>query len=409
MSFVLDITERRQAELERGARRVAEAASRAKSEFLATMSHELRTPLNAVLGYAQILARDTTLTARQRDRLTVIHQSGEHLLTLINEVLDVARIEAGKLGLEPSVVRLGTFLTTIRGIISIKAQEKSLDLVWNLAPDLPQAVYADERRLRQVLLNLLANAVKFTDHGRVCLSVTVAGPGRLCFRVQDTGIGMSATQLQRLFQPFEQVGEQRRRAGGTGLGLAISRSLVRLMGADIQVESELGDGSTFWFEMDLPPVDIEPHTVESVMDIIGYRGPRKTVLIADDVAENRTLLVDLLQSLGFTVTEAANGRDALAKASELRPDLVIIDIVMPEMDGREATRLIRELPDLSGVPVITVPARPSAGVESVPTKPGSDVFLIKPLDTEEVLRSIASLLDLEWIHSVPEDNPGVSE
>ena len=258
VSFVLDITERRQAELERGARRVAEAASRAKSEFLATMSHELRTPLNAVLGYAQILARDTTLTARQRDRLTVIYQSGEHLLTLINEVLDVAKIEAGKLGLEPSVVPLTTFLATIREIILIKAQEKGLDLNWNIAPDLPQAIYADERRLRQVLLNLLANAVKFTDRGRVRVSITIAGPARLHFRVQDTGIGMSADQLQRLFQPFEQVGEERRRTGGTGLGLAISRSLVRLMGADIQVESQLGAGSTFWFELDLPVVNVEP-------------------------------------------------------------------------------------------------------------------------------------------------------
>jgi CheY-like chemotaxis protein len=176
------------------------------------------------------------------------------------------------------------------------------------------------------------------------------------------------------------------------------------MGADIQVESELGDGSTFWFELDLPPVNVEPPAIESVMGIIGYRGPRKTVLIADDVSENRALLVDLLQPLGFTVIEAANGRDALAKACDVRPDLVVIDIVMPEMDGREATRLIRQLPDLSGVPVITVSARPSAGVESAPMKPGADVFLIKPLRTEEVLRSIASLLGLEWVRGVPEDN-----
>jgi signal transduction histidine kinase len=263
VSFVLDITERRQAELERGARRVAEAASRAKSEFLATMSHELRTPLNAVLGYSQLLARDTTLTARQRDRLTVIHRSGEHLLTLINEVLDVARIEAGKLGLELSVVSVSTFLATIHGIILIKAQEKGLDLIWNIAPELPRAIRADERRLRQVLLNLLANAVKFTDRGQVRLSVTLIGPARLCFRVEDTGIGMSADQLQRLFLPFEQVGEERRRTGGTGLGLVISRSLVRLMGGDIEVRSEPGAGSTFSFELDLPVVSVEPQATES--------------------------------------------------------------------------------------------------------------------------------------------------
>jgi CheY-like chemotaxis protein len=359
VSFVLDITERRQAEQERGARRVAEAASRAKSEFLATMSHELRTPLNAVLGYSQLLARDTTLTERQRDRLTVIHRSGEHLLTLINEVLDKAA-------------------------------------------DLPQAVYADERRLRQVLLNLLANAVKFIDRGRVFFFITATGPARLRFRVQDTGIGMSADQLQRLFQPFEQVGEERRRTGGAGLGLAISRSLVRLMGGDIQVESEAGGGSTFSFELSLPVVSFEPEVIQPAVGIIGYRGPRKTVLIADDVTENRAVLVDLLHPLGFTVIEAANGHEALEKAIKVRPDLVVTDIVMPGMDGREATRRIRELPQLSSVPVIAVSARPSAGADVAATKRGADAFLIKPLRTEEVLRNIASLLELEWIHGTVE-------
>jgi CheY-like chemotaxis protein len=176
------------------------------------------------------------------------------------------------------------------------------------------------------------------------------------------------------------------------------------MGGDIQVQSEPGDGSTFSFELDLPVVSFEPQAVEPARGIIGYQGPRKTVLIADDVTENRAVLVDLLQPLGFTVIEAANGREALEMACEVRPDLVVTDILMPGMDGREATRRIRELPELSNVPVITVSARASAGADVASTKPGTDVFLIKPLHTEELLRNIASLLELQWIHGVREDN-----
>jgi PAS domain S-box-containing protein len=403
VSFVLDLTERREAELERGARRVAEAANRAKTEFLATMSHELRTPLNAILGYAQILGRDPVLTARHREQLTVIRHSGEHLLTLINEVLDLAKIEAGKLGLDLSEVPLVNFLARIHEIILIKAQEKGLDLVWNIAADLPQAVRADQRRLRQVLLNLLANAVKFTDRGRVSLSVTICGPGRLRFEVRDTGIGIGADQLESLFEPFEQVGEARRRSGGTGLGLAISRKLLRLMGGEIQVESQLGEGSLFSFELDLPVTTFEPLAISPEGVIIGYRGPRNTVLVVDDVAENRAVLVDLLRPLGFTVIEAGNGREALEKARQVRPDLVVTDIVMPEMDGREASRRMRELPGLSGVPVIIISASASAMADEEPAVSDADAFLSKPIDTEELLRNIASLLRLDWIRAALED------
>ena len=408
VSFVLDISERRQAELDRSARKVAEAANRAKSEFLATMSHELRTPLNAILGYAQILGQDRTLTARHRERATVIRQSGEHLLTLINEVLDVAKIEAGRLALDSSSVPLANFLTTLHDIILVKAQEKGLELTWHIAPDLPQAVWADERRLRQVLLNLLANGVKFTDRGLVSLSVTFKGPARLGFTVRDTGIGMSADQLTRLFQPFEQVGEARRRTGGTGLGLAISRRLVRLMGGDIQVDSQLGAGSMFSFELDLPVASLEPQAIEPGGLIIGYRGPRKTVLVVDDAAENRAVLVDLLQPLGFTVTEAANGREAVESASKVPPDLMVTDVFMPEMDGWEAIRRTRALPGLARLPVVVVSASVSVGPEEAPPDLEADAFLIKPIDTDELLRNIASLLDVTWIHAALEDGASTS-
>ena len=229
----------------------AEVASEAKSAFLASMSHELRTPLNGILGYAQILQRDNMLDNRQTAGLNVIQRSGEQLLMLINDILDFAKSEAGKLELYLTDIQLERFLRTVAEIINVKATEKRLDFVCDLAPDLPGWVRADEKRLRQTLLNLLSNAVKFTDSGQVSLRVSLSSPTRLRFEVRDTGIGIGADQLEAIFQPFEQAGEAQRRLGGTGLGLAISRQYVRLMGGDIQVESRVGQGSTFWFDLEL--------------------------------------------------------------------------------------------------------------------------------------------------------------
>jgi CheY-like chemotaxis protein len=403
VAFALDLTERRQAELERSARKMAEAANRAKSEFLATMSHELRTPLNAILGYAQMFGRDPTLSARHHGYLEVIRDSGEHLLTLIDEVLDLAKIEAGKLELEPTQMPLTRFLATLQDIIRIKAEEKRLDLAWDLGPGLPRAVRADQRRLRQILLNLLTNAVKFTDRGSVRLSVTFRPPTRLRFVVSDTGIGMSATQLQKLFEPFEQVSELRRRAGGTGLGLAISRKLVRAMGGDIQVESRPGEGTTFSFELDLPVDDLDTRPAASTTLVVGYRGPRKTVLVVDDVPENRTMLVDLLTPLGFNVLEAADALEALEQARQGRIDLVISDLVMPEMDGWELIRRLRESPELARLPIIVASASSMTSGREMPATSRPDALLRKPVDLEELLKHMGLLLGLEWAHAaVPE-------
>jgi len=251
---------------ERAARHAAEAANRAKSEFLAGMSHELRTPLNAVLGYAQLLTMQGGLNARQARGLDTIHKSGEHLLELINDILDLARIEAGRTELNTEPVNLADFLQSVVNLMRVKADEKRLGFVFEAGAGLPETVVADERRLRQVLLNLLGNAIKFTDQGTVTLraSAEAKGPAQVLLRleVEDTGVGMRPDDMERIFEPFEQVGDVQRRSGGTGLGLAITRALVNDMSGQVQVSSEFGRGTRFRVELPLPvaqPAGPAPH------------------------------------------------------------------------------------------------------------------------------------------------------
>jgi DNA-binding response OmpR family regulator len=372
-------------------------ANQAKTDFLSTMSHELRTPLNGILGYAQILRRDKTLDERQAAGLNVIQQSGEHLLTLINDILDLAKIEAGKLELNRTDMALAKFLRIIAEIIKLKARQKDLTFICDMAPDLPAGIHTDESRLRQVLLNLLANAVKFTDRGQVSLRVRFSPPDRLRFEVQDTGIGISADQLETIFKPFEQVSDPQRQLGGAGLGLAISRQFVRLLGGEIHVTSEVGVGSTFWFELDVPVVQTVVAAPPERL-VTGYEGPRKKVLVVDDVAANRTMAIDLLTEFGFDVIEAVNGREALAKAQATRPDWILMDIVMPEMDGLEATRLLRQLPGFEHVPIIAMSASASGSDEQASLAAGVNAFVRKPIDLEELLTQIATLLKLHWTY-----------
>ena len=396
----------KQIELRTRAEREADAANRAKGEFIANMSHELRTPLNGILGYAQILQRDNTLSQRQREGVSVIQHSGEHLLALINDTLDFARVEAGKLRLEVGDVPLPGLVNVIREIIGVKAEQKHLQFVCEIAPNVPGGVRADERRLQQVLLNLLANAVKFTDHGSVSLHVTVLASGAVRFDVRDTGLGIPTDKLGQVFEPFEQLGSSERRANGAGLGLAISRQFVRAMGSEICVESSAGQGSAFWF--DLAPATGAPFrapVAPAARTVTGYEGARKKVLIIDDVPVNRTVIAELLEGLGFEVTQAQNGQEGMGRAQSERPALILTDIVMPEMNGLEITRQLRQSPGLSNVPIIAVSASASGSDEKESLAAGANAFLPKPVDFDRLLAKIATLLKLEWRYAAPSHPP----
>jgi signal transduction histidine kinase/CheY-like chemotaxis protein len=407
--------ERKEAEVAREtALAEAVALARQRSNFLAQMSHELRTPLNAIIGYAHLLGRDRNhLTERQASGLATIHESGQHLLTLINDILDLARVEAGKMALHPAAVNLGVFLQVLANIMRVKAEEKGLAFSYELAPDLPAAVTIDETRLRQVLLNLLGNAVKFTDRGQVSLRVLPAAPAdvpegqdgettaRLRFEVTDSGIGMSAQQLGRIFQPFEQVSATQRRVGGTGLGLAISQQLVQLMGGKIDVVSEPGKGSTFWFEIAVPVATSSPIAVQPHETLAGYEGERKRLLVVDDVPQNRAMMLNLLQDAGFVVAAAANGLECLVLLDSFKPDLILMDVMMPVMDGNETTRRIRHMPRWNEIPIVAVTASAGTEDEHRSREAGADAFLAKPIDHDLLLRTIGGLLSLKWITEGP--------
>jgi signal transduction histidine kinase/CheY-like chemotaxis protein len=386
------------------ARDTAESANRAKSTFLASMSHELRTPLNAILGYAQLLLRGRNLTPTQVIACHTIQQSGEHLLTLIVDILDLAKIEAGKLELQPGAVDLRVFLHGIANIIGIRAENKALDFSCTLAPDLPAFVQVDEKRLRQILLNLLSNAVKFTDQGRVDLQVKLvsqsAQEARLSFAVKDTGTGILPEQLEKVFRPFEQVGGVQHRAGGTGLGLGISRQLAQLMGSEILVESVWGQGSCFSFVLSSVTIAAGLAPDEAGGTVVGYEGPRKRLLVVDDIEANRSVMSEILTALGFDVTQAINGLEALANVQSMVPDLILTDVLMPVMGGVDLMLRMQALPDVCQVPLIAI----SAGVTNEKQREcmaaGAKAFLTKPIDLAALVQAIGSLLHLTWIREI---------
>jgi signal transduction histidine kinase/ActR/RegA family two-component response regulator len=387
----------------REAKERAEVASQAKSDFLTRMSHELRTPLNAIMGYAQILRMDRSLNERQFNCLGTIHGSGEHLLTLITDILDLSQIEAGKTELFPTPVDPRAMSRMLDDLIRIKAAEKQLTFLTDCSDNLPPALLMDEKRMRQVLLNLLGNAVKFTQQGLVQLHIQrlddglQLGMARVRFTVQDSGPGIAPQDQQRVFEPFEQAGDSRSRAAGTGLGLAISRQLVRLMGGDLHLRSEVGVGSQFWFDLSLPLGEAPlANTVHTLPRVTGYTGPRRHILIVDDVPANRHMLVDLLQPLGFDTAEAVDGQDALQQVAAHQPDLILMDLAMPVMDGLSATRHLRADLRHAKLPIIALTANASAAHHGQAMDAGASDFVSKPFDSQDLLAKVGHCLNLSW-------------
>lgn len=385
------------------AKELADSANRAKSEFLANMSHELRTPLNGILGYTQILQRSTRLDNKEQRGIGVIHQCATHLLTLINDVLDLSKIEARKMELNSVDFSLSSFLQSVVEMCSIRAEQHGIEFRYQFQSTLPKYVHTDEKRLRQVLINLLGNAIKFTEQGQVTFSVRACSEGspyNLRFEVEDTGSGMTPEQLQKIFLPFEQVGDVEKRSEGTGLGLTISQTIVQLMGGTIQVESQLGQGSRFWFEIPLAAaIDNVPQTPDfNASRIIGLIGSRRKILIVDDREENRLVLRSLLEPIGFEIFEAETGRAGLNEALRIHPDLLITDLMMPEMQGDELLIQIRKMSEFQDLRAIMSSASVFEEDRQISIDAGADAFLPKPIEAYVLFDLLQQLLQLEWIY-----------
>ncbi len=389
----------------------ATSANKAKSLFLANMSHEIRTPMNAILGFSHLMLRDAKLASQQREHLDIINRSGEYLLALINDILEMSKIEAGRISLNLSSVDLRVLAADIERLLKVRTDAKDLALDINIEEDVPQWLEADEAKLRQVLVNLLGNSVKFTEKGGIGLSVRVVErEGNLFqirFAVQDTGIGISEEELPRVFEVFEQVGSNRDHQGGTGLGLAISRQFVQMMGGKLQVSSTLGSGSVFSFEIGLPGA--QPGETPSVSLLQRVRcikpgGKIPLIAVVDDIEVNRRLLTGLLQSVGMEICEAQNGLEAVALVEKQRPDLFMMDMRMPEMDGYEATRRIKASAAGKTIPVIAVTASALEEDRSLAFSVGADEYIRKPFKEEEVFAKIQVLLGIEYEYDT-EDIP----
>ncbi len=393
----------------------AEISDRTKSEFLSNMSHELRTPLNGILGYAQIFSEDDTLTEEQQAGIKVIRESGEHLLMLINDILDLSKVEAEKMELTTTTFQFPEFLENIVAIIKVKSDSKHLTFSSTFDSNLPERICTDELRLRQILLNLLSNSVKFTTKGYVLLQVKSQSIDRknvrLTFVVEDSGIGIEATMQEKIFEPFQQVGNILQYSDGSGLGLSISQKLVKILGGDLQIKSPVNTasdsidadpGSQFFFSITVPIIEEDQITYreknnKSITNYVMPNAKTQNILIVDDTASNRAVLRDTLEPFGFLVQEATDGNEVLTACKKNKPDLILMDLRMPDMDGFTATKQIKEHPEFKNIPVIAISAS-TANQKSLHRRcleHGFSGYILKPFIATTLLETLAKQLHID--------------
>ncbi|MGA7805163.1 hybrid sensor histidine kinase/response regulator [Bradyrhizobium sp.] len=392
----IDAHKRTDAELQR-AKEVAESANLAKSRYVVGLSHELRSPLNAISGYAQLLEQDTTLQTKPRDQVRVVRRSADHLSGLIDGILDISKIEAGRLYLSRDEVRLSEFIEQLVGMFRVQAVAKGIDFVFRRPPVLPLVVYADEKRLRQILINLLSNAIKFTQTGSVHFIVHYRSPVAE-FEVTDTGPGIQPDDIERIFAPFERgaLGVAQPQTG-TGLGLTISRLLAGVMGGDIKVTSKVGVGSTFRVKILLSEVTNPTRHAPVEAPVSGYHGARKTILVTDDDPVQRDLLREVLTPLGFILLSAPDGPACLTLAQHCRPDLFLLDISMSGMDGWKVAETLRRTGHHQArILMVSASALEAHGTPLA--QPFHDGYLMKPIDIPRLLETIRQLLKIDWTY-----------
>ncbi|MEG3875873.1 ATP-binding protein [Microcoleus sp. herbarium7] len=407
---LLEATQQQAVQLQQTAL-AAESANLAKSTFLANMSHELRTPLNAILGFSQLMQRSRNLNPEQQENIRIIHRSGEHLLTLINQILDLAKIEAGRITLNPTEFKLTSLLNELEEMFQLQAREQQLQLIFNCSSDIPEYVQTDRVKLHQVLINLLSNAIKFTKKGEITVRVSAVREGenqefpvnnyQLHFEIEDTGSGIAPDELDRLFQAFVQTKTGKTSQQGTGLGLAISQHFVKLMGGMIAVRSKVDSGTTFAFEIPVAAVDAaatDPVPPPRRAIALEPNQPRYRILIADDRPDNRQLLIELLADFDFELKEASNGQEAIEIWSSFEPHLIFMDMWMPAMDGHQATKQIKATVKGQATAIIAVSAANAEEMRTVTASDDADDFIHKPFRDTEIFATLQKHLGVRYIY-----------